>query len=92
MVEQGDPGTTVFLSGQSGRLSAAPAHGSPGSSMPSCFAPVSALGFPPQRGGGGEGRTGVSEEGVKDRQEGEKKGRRRRKRRSTGEEERKDVA
>lgn len=39
-----------FLSGQSGRLSAPLAHGSLDSSMPSCFAPVSALGLPPQRG------------------------------------------
>lgn len=39
-----------FLSGQSGRLSAAAAHGSLGFRLPSCFALVSALGFPPQRG------------------------------------------
>lgn len=79
-------------------MSAAPAHGSLGSSMPSCFAPVSALGFPTQRrvvegrrgqeyGSGGGGV-------LKERQEREKKGRMRRKRRSAGEErkERKDVA
>lgn len=57
-----------FLSGQSGCLSVAPAHGSMGSSMPSCFAPVSALGFPSQKGDEGEGRgierkTGGGEEG-----------------------------
>lgn len=39
-----------LLSGQSDRLSAAPAHGSLGSSMQLCSAPVSVLGFPTQRG------------------------------------------
>lgn len=72
-----------FLSWQSGCLSAAPAHGSLGSSMPSCFAPVSALGFLPQmesegvlrerqkegrRRDGGEGRGGVREERTEERE------------------------
>lgn len=72
-----------FLSGQSGCLSVAPAHGS---SMPSCYAPVAALGFPSQKGVGGKGR------GTEKRQE-EEKGRRRKTKSLGGEEqERKDVA
>lgn len=69
-----------FLSGQSGRLSAARAHGLLGSSMPSCFAPVPALGFPSRWGV--EGRAGVLKE--KRGGGGEGKGRRRRKTKSSG--------
>lgn len=61
-----------FLSGQSGCLSVAPAHGSLGSSMPSCFAPVSALGFPSQKGDEGEGR-GIERKGRRGREEAKEK-------------------
>lgn len=66
------------------------AHGSLGPSIPSCFAPVSALGLPPRRGvveGRQEQGYGLRGEVLKEKQEGQRRGRRR-KRRSTGGEER----
>lgn len=89
-----------FLSGQSGRLSAPLAHGSLDSSMPSCFAPVSALGLPPQRGvvekrAGGLGIFFFWWGGImKERQEGGEEGKEKNEDESKrrGERERKDVA
>lgn len=64
-------------------LFVAPAHGSLGSSTPSCFAPVSALGFPSQKGDEGEGRgiegkTGGGERKEKEDEEFRRRGERER--------------